>query len=52
MIYESFKKFKTKLLKIFSHEMIHCIYRINQYTADIYFMCERYIRCERIWKKY
>ena len=48
MIYESFKKFKTKLLKIFSHEMIHCIYRINQYTADIYFMCERYIRCERI----
>ena len=37
MIYELFKTFKTKLLKVFSHEMIHCNYRINQYTVDIYF---------------
>ena len=37
MIYELFKTFKTKILKIFSHEMIHYNYRINQYTVDFYF---------------
>ena len=37
MAYESFKRFKTKLLSFFSYEIIHYNYRINQCIVDIYF---------------
>ena len=37
MTYESLKAFKTKLLAIFSNEVIECNYCIGQYTVDLYF---------------
>ena len=34
MTYESLKAFKTKLLTIFSNEIIECNYCIGEYTVE------------------
>ena len=37
MTHESLKAFKTKLLTMFSNEIIECNYCIGEYTVDLYF---------------